>query len=440
MKQVRRGFTLIELLVVIAIIAVLIALLLPAVQAAREAARRAQCINNLKQLGLAMHNYHQAVGAFPHGIDTAPHLGPCLWRVRLTRTWTSWSPQAMLLPYMEQTPLYNAANFSWACCFWRRHSRRGQLHGLPHRIGSFLCPSDGQAGARITQQLRRLPRGRRRIRYTADGTGGQRHLPGVQHGYTGSQLNRGSSCIAEVTDGTSNTIAFSEALVGDFGKTNNYRGNGMTGVPQDTSLRQITRADQLPGGHDGPPGLQRLLERHRDHRLSRAGTATGAASSNTKGRSGRWASGAIRCSTRSCPPTPPNYPWRSCGMTLRGLCPGGIRGLQRQQQPPRRGELRLCRRQREVHQVVDRHADSTGRSAAATAARSSAPIVTEEAGLVRPRRGAHGGRGDCASPRPRFAPAVQPFAVFPSAITGRHDRPDRRPESDQDKGQGSRLR
>ena len=66
-SPVRRGFTLIELLVVIAIIAVLIALLLPAVQAAREAARQAQCGNNLKQIGLALHNYHSAQGSFPHG-------------------------------------------------------------------------------------------------------------------------------------------------------------------------------------------------------------------------------------------------------------------------------------------------------------------------------------------------------------------------------------
>src|SRR5215216_5059201 len=108
----RRGFTLIELLVVIAIIAVLIALLLPAVQAAREAARRAQCVNNLKQIGLALHNYHQTANSFPMGMSLAydPNNG-------VYQDWTDWSAHALLLPYLEQTPLYNAANFSWACCF-----------------------------------------------------------------------------------------------------------------------------------------------------------------------------------------------------------------------------------------------------------------------------------------------------------------------------------
>jgi prepilin-type N-terminal cleavage/methylation domain-containing protein len=94
--RIRRGFTLIELLVVIAIIAVLIALLLPAVQAAREAARRAQCVNNLKQMGLAVHNYISAVGALPGGDYP--------W-------WTEWSAHAMMLPYLEQGPIYNSINF-----------------------------------------------------------------------------------------------------------------------------------------------------------------------------------------------------------------------------------------------------------------------------------------------------------------------------------------
>src|SRR6478609_3465914 len=94
----RRAFTLIELLVVIAIIAVLIALLLPAVQAAREAARRAQCINNLKQLGIALHNYEGAVGSLPWGD------GP--------KGWNDWSATALLLSYVEQAGAYNALNFT----------------------------------------------------------------------------------------------------------------------------------------------------------------------------------------------------------------------------------------------------------------------------------------------------------------------------------------
>src|SRR3954453_12367741 len=96
-RRKRHGFTLIELLVVIAIIAVLIALLLPAVQAARDAARRAQCSNNMKQLGLAMHNYHSTHNKTPWG------AGP--WG------WNDWSGHTMLLPFMEQAPMFNSMNF-----------------------------------------------------------------------------------------------------------------------------------------------------------------------------------------------------------------------------------------------------------------------------------------------------------------------------------------
>src|SRR3954471_23228692 len=105
----RRGFTLIELLVVIAIIGVLVALLLPAVQAAREAARRIHCTNNLKQVGIALHNYHAATGSFPVGFlyPTVPvptTTSPLQYR---------WSALAQMAPYLEQSNLYNALNFDF---------------------------------------------------------------------------------------------------------------------------------------------------------------------------------------------------------------------------------------------------------------------------------------------------------------------------------------
>src|ERR1700756_817371 len=109
-----RGFTLIELLVVIAIIAVLIALLLPAVQAAREAARRAQCVNNLKQLGLAIHNYASANGSFPPGRIWGPRPSknnpadfPTIFSGTQNTTWF-----VLMLPQFEQQALYNAFNFT----------------------------------------------------------------------------------------------------------------------------------------------------------------------------------------------------------------------------------------------------------------------------------------------------------------------------------------
>ena len=134
----RRGFTLIELLVVIAIIAVLIALLLPAVQSAREAARRAQCVNNLKQIGLALHNYHSTFDSFPLG---GVNYGGG-WN-GLAVGWyggaSAMSWRALILPQMEQNPIYNAINLNVTI----NSSTGGTQFTIWNTVNnSWLCPSD----------------------------------------------------------------------------------------------------------------------------------------------------------------------------------------------------------------------------------------------------------------------------------------------------------
>jgi prepilin-type N-terminal cleavage/methylation domain-containing protein/prepilin-type processing-associated H-X9-DG protein len=141
----RRGFTLIELLVVIAIIAVLIALLLPAVQSARESARRAQCINNMKQIGIALHNYHDVQGSFPIG---AQQFGS--WDKTCSNGGTGYpsghSMFTAILPYMEQTTVYNAVNFNFVANSnapqYGVQPGQQQWTALQTQIKSFICPSE----------------------------------------------------------------------------------------------------------------------------------------------------------------------------------------------------------------------------------------------------------------------------------------------------------
>src|SRR5947209_2223820 len=129
MRTTRRAFTLIELLVVIAIIGVLIALLLPAVQAARESARRLQCTNNLKQMGLGLHNYESIAGALPPSTILQGAANAVTWN-------GGFSVHTRILPFMEQGVAFNALNFSQNHISWQNSSV------VAMSLTSFLCPSD----------------------------------------------------------------------------------------------------------------------------------------------------------------------------------------------------------------------------------------------------------------------------------------------------------
>ncbi|WP_165071384.1 DUF1559 domain-containing protein [Paludisphaera rhizosphaerae] len=233
----RPGFTLIELLVVIAIIAVLIALLLPAVQAAREAARRIQCTNNLKQIGLAMHNYHSSNETFPMGASKNCNSDPPTACPGYA-DWRGWSALATALPFVEQQALYNAINFNFAEEIHDAVSQPMNSTVVASVVRAFMCPSDPYVGTQNINSYHvcsgttsEWPTG------PSNGNGNLQNADG--NGSTGMFAVWISYGIRDAMDGTSNTVLFSEALVGDNkgNETNRgvgtsspgskYRGNGV---------------------------------------------------------------------------------------------------------------------------------------------------------------------------------------------------------------------
>jgi len=330
----RRGFTLIELLVVIAIIAVLIALLLPAVQAAREAARRAQCTNNLKQIGLAMHNYHQSTGSFPQGraqSASQPNYAGGY------AGWTEWGPQAMILPFMEQAPVYSAINFSF--CGGYSYGAHANASSFTRLIAAYMCPSDNQVGQGGAPTLSQT---------TISGWGNSTFPPntnsyrgsigtttsvwGWTTGYSQCQpdpfnISGGSNpCVAfstgmfayfvsnglnNVTDGSSNTIFYAESLVGDTqNPLPSKRNNSITGVTVPANA-QVADASAINYQTVLIPAIQQCSTAY----------ATGTNVSNANGA--RWGWGAMSISLFNTVVTPNSQSakWNSCRSGCGGCGP-----------------------------------------------------------------------------------------------------------------------
>lgn len=216
----KRGFTLIELLVVIAIIAILIALLLPAVQQARESARRSQCKNNLKQWGIALHNYHDAHSAFPMGKSALRH----------------WTFRSMLLPFVDQVPLYEQVDFEF-----HPHCFDYALATFPDTptddvLSLYLCASDPMSGRISSGPLGDHAPG------AYLGIRGDSAVPGV---YNGALYTDSATRFRDLTDGTSNTL-----ILGERGIPSDLNTGWMLcGSTADAFLD--TSMGVLPGASDG---------------------------------------------------------------------------------------------------------------------------------------------------------------------------------------------
>lgn len=244
----RRAFTLVELLVVIAIIGILIALLLPAVQAAREAARRSQCSNNLKQIGLALHNYHDTFQVFPPGyVDEKPSL---------RQDGHGWIVNAFLLPFAEQGSLYDQLDTRH-----RMNLANATTLSLTRTIVSgYLCPSSTEQD--VTQSPRiNINVGGTNYRIAVSnylGIMGNQDIRCWSTGVNGMFYHNSRVKMRDVVDGTSNTFAFAERSAP--AQPTNWQG----GVWAGTTIQQATGQDCF-GGTNGFESLRAVLT------LTRAG-------------------------------------------------------------------------------------------------------------------------------------------------------------------------
>jgi prepilin-type N-terminal cleavage/methylation domain-containing protein len=245
----RAGFTLVELLVVIAIIGVLVSLLLPAVQAAREAARRTQCSNNIRQIGVALHNYHDTAGRFPPGgIHHAGGPAQGRWENGSSTSWrASWL--VLLLPFLEREGLHSQFNFGI-----RARDSAENLEVVRTVIPTFVCPSTGSQKAAwqmSTSSSHLFAKGNYGACFSAGSAFSQTAFSGTRMDWERAVFNAAGhygAQMADIKDGSSNVIAVSEILTRDSsgdgrGAWAYPTGSFFSGGNQDPNC---TRDDRLP--------------------------------------------------------------------------------------------------------------------------------------------------------------------------------------------------
>ena len=292
----RTGFTLVELLVVIAIIGILIALLLPAVQAAREAARRSQCTNNLKQVGLAFHNYHDVYKTFPRWTYQAR-----TWRAGASGDntwWTGFTAMTMILPYMEQGAIYQ--QIDWGC---RPEDTNpaGTSEGPPANnnlfrfagVDAYQCPSESP-----------YPSTSYNLAYSTYKVSAGACFMNVSRAWESGMLRRDiETAIRDVRDGTTSTILASEILLGDDTTAQSSWGD--------------TASAAMPFSWNAPPPDQAAMSGWGESCLTMflagsSGTSGGSAGwiNNSAGR--RYWQPRIDDGSPFTPIAPPNWRYPNC--------------------------------------------------------------------------------------------------------------------------------
>jgi prepilin-type N-terminal cleavage/methylation domain-containing protein/prepilin-type processing-associated H-X9-DG protein len=326
-----RGFTLIELLVVIAIIAVLIALLLPAVQAAREAARRTQCVNNLKQLGLALHNYHEVNNVFPMAASMNLYNSGTSGAFYYQSS-QSLSAHTALLPMLGEVPIYNALNFAVGIDEGSSNSLAWQINSTAasNAVKEFQCPSDPLAGA---SPYASPVSGRDSNNYFVSlGTSTNQTTSAVVPSLAGNP-NSGvfyfQMCygIQSILDGTSNTVAMAEGALDPGTKS---AGVKLIGV---VSVTGIPTTALLADASSNPAATQQGLA------ACTAAWNSGTGGSFNDQRGAMWSHGGFAQTMFNTVATPNSaqHPWSYCDVnsasalgcyaTASSWHPGGVNAL-----------------------------------------------------------------------------------------------------------------